>query len=386
MSVLLYFLAAVGVLSLIVFSVDLYISLNKWQSRIHIGRWVSFIEWKGAVDKCSKRWLVHSPTVPMYDTNRYIILDILRGNYRNSTIQSWQDAGLYMGVCSKVSHSQRLQIIDRLGKQSIFNIDFALSLYALIAYSPGDLEDKGMHMADRFYSLVKEIQGFEKTVPYRKHLPERRFVDTVGMICPFLFMYSGLTGNRDASELALRQIKEYEKYLHPVIGFPPHSVDVRTGAPSGVYDWGRGVGWFILGLVESRRAILANHEDCSNEYIDYIEKMILKLAIPMTKYQLPNGGFSFFVCDRSSFGEGSASVLAGLLFFEAYLISEDEKYKKITDRVLSFLMTITQRNGAIDMCQGDTKGVGIYSMRFGYMPFAQGLLSLLLNRYVDKDC
>lgn len=49
-------------------------------------------------------------------------------------------------------------------------------------------------------------QQTEQTIPYRKTLPHIRFVDTIGLVCPFLHQC-------DFSDLAIRQIEEYDHCL-----------------------------------------------------------------------------------------------------------------------------------------------------------------------------
>ena len=36
-------------------------------------------------------------------------------------------------------------------------------------------------------------------------------------------------------------------------------------------------------------------------------------------------------------------------------------------------MECTRMTGAIDWCQGDTKGIGVFSQMYDTMPFAQGM-------------
>ena len=44
----------------------------------------------------------------------------------------------------------------------------------------------------------------------------------------------------------------------------------------------------------------------------------------------------------------------------------------ITNKTFQNLQTVTQRNGAIDFSQGDTKAIGVYSKEFSILPFTQG--------------
>jgi unsaturated rhamnogalacturonyl hydrolase len=73
---------------------------------------------------------------------------------------------------------------------------------------------------------------------------------------------------------------------------------------------------------------------------------------------------------------------------QAYRISSEKTFLAAAFRVEKALMCSTRRNGALDNCQGDTCGIGYYSLVFSIMPFAQGLalkLSKELNQYTDEN-
>ena len=98
MILMVYILTLIGTIALIFFSVDWTIELYKWQSRIHIGRWTDRKAWQQAVEKKARQWLYKSPTVQITDQDRLVLWDMLKGNYRSTTIQSWQDAGLLLSL------------------------------------------------------------------------------------------------------------------------------------------------------------------------------------------------------------------------------------------------------------------------------------------------
>ena len=54
--------------------------------------------WQQAVEKRQRQWLYKSPTVQITDQDRLVLWDMLKGNYRSTTIQSWQDAGLLLSA------------------------------------------------------------------------------------------------------------------------------------------------------------------------------------------------------------------------------------------------------------------------------------------------
>lgn len=88
------------------------------------------------------------------------------------------------------------------------------------------------------------------------------------------------------------------------------------------------------------------------------------MADIVLKYQKDSIGFSLFITDKNGLYESSATVLCGLLFEETFCITKDLKYKEATYKTITALMSVTKRNGAIDLCQGDTKGaVLLYTFR-----------------------
>jgi len=343
-------LAVILLFLLLVTGWDAFRSLSVWAARIGIGRWERREEWKDAVRRRARKWLAHTPVVPKTDRRRYILLDILRGKYAAASIQSWQVAGLLMGLGKDDARSFADSHGHLFGNAP--EVDEALLAYAL--KKKGLLEDS---QEERILSLFQRYKD-GGTVPYRQSLPDIRFVDTIGLACPLLY-YDGLEAIAD------RQIAEYDRALLDGV-FPPHAFSLDNGLPLGVYDWGRGVGWYILGLVES---------GCN-------EGRIIGLARRMTGLQRTDGSFGCFLFNPAASKESSATALAGILFVRAYEISGEKRFLEAARKAEGALMGMTRRNGAVDYAQGDTMGTGWYSSRFETMPFAQGMtcyLSSLLD-------
>lgn len=93
MILMVYILTLIGTIALIFFSVDWTIELYKWQSRIHIGRWTDRKAWQQAVEKGTPM-AIQKPYRTDYGSRSVSPLGYAKGNYRSTTIQSWQDAGL----------------------------------------------------------------------------------------------------------------------------------------------------------------------------------------------------------------------------------------------------------------------------------------------------
>ena len=342
------------------FFVDAIFFFDEWQARIHIGIWQDRKQWQMAIEKKTKVWLKHTPTVRTTSQNRLLLLDILHGKFRNTTIQTWQIAGLLLGVDTTYAKKYVKTHPNLFLHKDVQPEDF------LLAYS---LKIHGLLSVEQERNILTICEDIKDagTIFYRPWVKNLRFVDTLGMVLPFLHICSW-------DDLALRQLREYDQaLLHDV--FPAHAYDIEKKLPLGVYDWSRGIGWYILGLIETAD-------------MEGNDVRILRLADALLSHQRQDGGFSCFVFNACERMESSGTVLVGLLFVYAYRIVKDEKFLDAALRVEKALMKSTRRNGALDNCQGDTYGIGYYSHIFSIMPFAQGLalkLSKELDQYTDEN-
>ena len=337
--------------------VDASVNLHEWLLRIHIGRWQVRNVWQQAVERKAKEWLIHAPTVRQTAQNRLVLWDIIRGKYRNSTIQTWQDAGLILGLGKQAAVEYSKTHKGVLEKKKIMPEDL------LLAYALKQNGSLNPHIEEHILSCFLNVKE-QGTIYYRPWVKDIRFVDTLGMVLPFLHACGW-------DDLAKRQMDEYDKAISNGV-FPAHAYNVETNLPLGVFDWGRGIGWYILALIET-----ADMEG-QNE-------RIMKLAKALLPHQKGDGGFGCFVFNPQSRMESSATVLIGLLFLCAYEQSKDTTFLDAARKTEKALMKATRRNGAVDYCQGDTYGIGYYSQIFSVMPFVQGL-TLMLSKQLDSIC
>ena len=331
---------AILITCLLLFLITLFVTgrvmfdyLSTWLGRIKIGRWDSREQWRNAVEAKARKYLHGKlPT-------------------KASSFQSWQVGGLLLGLDDSDAERYASAHPD-LFLKGASDVETAFLAFAL--KQRGKLpQKKEEELRGRLSN--KSSQG---TLPYRDSDSDPRYVDTIGLACPFLYS-TGL------SEIADKQIIEYDKILHGGV-FPPHAFDTARNLPMGVYDWSRGTGWYILGIISSR----------SNE------GRVLKLAERMLEFQRNDGSFGSFIFNPSSRKESTGTILAGILFVTAYKWSGDERFLSSAKMAEKALMIMTRRDGSVDFAQGDTIGIGLYSTHFGTMPFAQGM-ALYLSKSID---
>lgn len=365
---------------ILVFSIaliDIIPMMCAWISRIHIGRYNDEKVWREALIKKSIKWLNSTPKIKVTDNTRLTVIDRLKGNYTKSTIQHWQQASLILGLneCDDNREDINKAINQYLKKHFDCNgqwnekpqfVDSAILSYAIMNL---DKSNKYKQSFDYTYKLIKELIGDDGTVKYRKSMPNYRYVDTIGFISPFLIKYGVIYNDNEAIELGVNQITEYFKY-----GFdneniiPFHAYDIKEKFKLGLCGWGRGLGWFAIGIIDSWRELPSN-----SKHKKELEEIIIKLTKSIIKLQQYNGGWGWTVTRKETRVDSSTTaILAWYLLNASNIKIISEECRNARDKALGYLITVTRRNGSVDFSQGDTKDIGVYSMIFDILPFTQG--------------
>jgi unsaturated rhamnogalacturonyl hydrolase len=194
-----------------------------------------------------------------------------------------------------------------------------------------------------------------------------RYVDTLGMVCAFLALYGKVYNQKKYIDLSFNQIESFRKSgLYENTQLPCHAFNSKLQLPLGVFGWGRGTVWYTLALVDTYEQITDKKQK------DEMKSWIELSAEEYKGYQKDNGGFYTIMQDN---GQYDSSATAGMAYFyrKCATIFNNNEYDKIADKCIERLMQVTMKNGAIDQCQGDTHGIGVFSQVFDIMPFAQGL-------------
>ncbi len=316
------------------------------------------------------------PTVPRVAGKRLTIIDRLKGTYKSSTIQAWQKGSLLLSLNefnSVLGEKYALEHIDsQTGewKEFVNRVDSAFLAYAILSNENINSDFVKPAMSQTADMLLKKYNEFG-SIPYSDN-SKHRYVDTIGLVCPFLIKYSLVYDNAQAMQAAIKLIEEYAEYgLHQELKVPVHCFDAETKAPLGLYSWGRGCGWWAIGLAESFKTLNETDSESFLKEKTVILKNILSFADEIVKYQSSNGAY-----DRNIFAPCGAdsSATAMLSFFLAYIgkLSKKEEYLESADKAIRYIYSVTRRNGVVDYSQGDTMGIGFYSGESIVLPATQG--------------
>lgn len=383
-----YFFFFVIIILLVIFLIDAIPQFNTWQSRIKIGRFQNRENWQNKVLAVSKKWLSNIPTVPLTDNKRLIVIDMLQGKYKRTAIQSWQEAALVLGLTASEKKGGDLQIqkvindffTSRTESSGAWLVKPTDSDHAIVAYAllNADFIDHQQYRTalDETYKMVLSLVGGEGTVAYKSHVSNFRFVDTIGFICPFLVTYGLKFQIPEAVNLAVKQITEYQKYgMMTQENIPFHTYNVDTRIPVGLSGWGRGLGWYVIGLIDTWHALPESHPQKME-----LETLVIKTARSAIKFQEQNGGFHWLLFDHGSrLDSSTAATLAWFFTLAAGIPEIKEECLTAREKALDYLMSVTRRYGAVDFSQGDTKGIGVYSQNFDILPFTQGFVLRTLH-------
>lgn len=368
------------------YAVDFAFYLKNRYCRFHIGRW-SPEQWEIAVEKIARKWVRSTPTVKITDNSRYMLLDVLQGKYRSKSIQSWQKAALILGLlesgeAASVAAARKAawELLDENGmwKNPPVAVDCGMLSYAILKAT--DEPQKVRPAMDFSLALIQRNVNEAGMISYTggKENPEM-YVDTLGLTCGFLVLYANTYGVPACAESAYHQLEMYHRYgLLEGTALPNHAFHIETKYPLGVYGWGRGTAWYIIGLVDTYCEL----ED--GQYREEVRKWIREAAESYLPFQREDGGFGA-ILQRSNTYDSSATAALSWFYEQCYLLFGESKYREISSRCLSKLLKKTRITGAIDDCQGDTKGIGIFAQTYDIMPFAQGMALRAIHLHRKKD-
>lgn len=376
-----YLLFVVVVLILVVVVVDLYPQLHTWQSRIKIGSLSDETLWKEKVTAISLKWLKKTPTIKVTDNTRLILIDIVKGNYKRTAIQSWQEASLLLGLNeyrkakndAAISTSINSFVASKLTSDGHWivkptEVDSVILGYAFLKLDAFD-SVKYQPAFDFLYELILNLKGSDGTIAYRKHTSDYRYVDTIGFISPFLVRYGLLFNQPEAVALGINQLRVFNTHGMLADHFIPcHTYNIKTNLPVGLFGWGRGLGWYAIGLIDAWSELPESHPEKEE-----VTQMVVAFAKMALSFQNDNGSWNWLVTNRQSQFDSSTTATLAWFFANAKTISSiANASEQAKDKALQYLKQVTRRDGVVDFSQGDTKSIGVHSQHFDILPFTQG--------------
>lgn len=176
---------------------------------------------------------------------------------------------------------------------------------------------------------------------------ETQHVDAIGMFIPFLSLLKNIEQEHNdiIKEIIQQTIDDFMKYgVDFNTHIPSHGFNIKTKCKIGSSNWGRGIGWFLLGL----------------SFVEEFSDPILNDSIAKLDYTQFPGQDSHF--DSST-----------ALMIEIY-----KKRKNLTPKTSwQYILPYITKDGNVGSCSGDTYSYNRYSNSFGSSELCNGLLLYL---------
>ncbi|NLO09092.1 MAG: hypothetical protein GX129_04390 [Clostridiales bacterium] len=362
---------AVSLLALVFIGYDILLKVENKINAQNMGKFENRSEW---IDQMKNRAIKEYKHMPRLKGN--LGFPRLMTQFRidkHSPIYAWQAGGLLLGIYECTTEEEFIEIVNK--RNDLLNltgeeIDSALLAYALSYVTEDEYPDKEQINNRVLESIYANLDTQKGTLMYRTVYPSFRFIDTIGLVCPFLVRIEEGENKGQYEEMALSQLLEYEElaFNDDYDYLPFHGYDFESDAPLGKYGWGRGTGWYALGLIDT-------YQELEDDKRIQLENSIIKLAEAIKKYQKDDGGWGGTVNVISSQTDTSATAL--FLYFIKLAckleLIEKESYLVCIEAAEKCLMSNTLPNGRVINTEGDCIALGNYSYDYKYMPFTLGM-------------
>lgn len=266
----------------------------------------------------------------------------------------------------------------------MYYLDDALSGMALIELHQITGEERYRQAADEMMRFLSfHITDNAGSLLYRPNQKNGYvFVDSIGMICPFLCKYGHTYGDAKAIGLAVTQIQNFVDFgMDGKTGLPYHGYKFEDGLKYGIIGWGRAVGWLMIGMSES----LAFMDETSPDY-EYIKQIYRRLVDKVESYQLENGLY----CWQLGAKEGPVDTSATAMIL--YSIAQSLNMKVLIGIHRSRMLRGREallgmvKEGKLDNALAECQGFSLYPQVYGAYPWSLGpALSLFAVTSEEKD-
>lgn len=259
-------------------------------------------------------------------------------------------------------------------------LDHAMNGYSLIYVYELTNEEKYLKLLEKIANyLYKHVKDHIGSLPYRPKGSNKThiYIDSLGMICPFLCRYTALVKESKYAELAVVQLTNYlECGMDIHSNLPYHGYDSISRDKLGIIGWGRAVGWMLIGLTDTLEYLTPNHL----MYV-FLKEELIKLIDTVLQYQKDNGSFSWQIEAFEGPSDSSATGMIGYSIMKAvYIGLISEKYCLEIEGMINYFYSVSEK-GYINHSSAECRGMGMYPQVYGWYPWSQGPVNSILALY-----
>lgn len=242
-------------------------------------------------------------------------------------------------------------------------VDHTLFFYGV--YS--QLNDEDKETVSTF--LTKSARDNAGSILYRES-QSAAFLDTVGMVAPFLIRYGAERERSDTIEIGLQQLYAFFDHgLDADSQLPYHGYDLVHGEKCGIIGWGRGVGWLMVGLAESLAWL-------EQEAFAEVSDLFRHLADTVLRYQRLDGGLSWQLSAKEGPIDTSAISMVGYALSRYARITGESKFLSHELLLSDALREHVASDGGVRNSSAECMGFSMYPQLFEVNSWGQGFALL----------
>lgn len=262
----------------------------------------------------------------------------------------------------------------------IFNLDYAINGYSLIFLHQTTKQDRYKEAIDKIVNyLYLHPRDKNESLPYRKSSPHDIYIDSIGMICPFLCRYGKVYHDQQAINLAIKQIVNFISF-----GFdantllPYHGYSLQENSKMGIIGWGRAVGWLLIGMVDSLEYI-----DPANPNYSFLVRAFRNIVNTTIKYQKRSGYYSWQLTALEGHIDTSSTSMI------CYAIRRGIKLGLLNTSYLYYsnlglqALRLSIADGFVSNSSAECMGFSMYPQRYDVFPWSQGPTTALIALSLD---
>lgn len=292
----------------------------------------------------------------------------------------WENGLLAQGLIYYVNDTNDQDILDKLIKyyngilklrkhgQRVFHMpDQIIHAYVMtfLVYEYG-MKEYEVLLKEAADFLKKKARNSGRNIVYYRDMPVL-YIDTLGMIIDFCIFYGEKSGDQELLDIAYNQIDiTMEKCIVEGQILPKHGFDFTKNIAFGSNTWGRGIGWYILGLSSVMEHSALKNRDMSKLINMYNAAMEMVLSTQTVEGYLCNDIETKDHIDTSTTSMIAFGLWKGLKY---KWISSD--YETRYMKLIKALLLSTDEHGNVNDCSGECIDIGLYSNKYGCY-YAQG--------------
>jgi unsaturated rhamnogalacturonyl hydrolase len=321
----------------------------------------------------------------------YGILSVIKRQVPRREYRSyfWPSASLAMALEIGYSKTGDEMILDSLvchhkkwirGGSNIHFLDQIMNGYTLL-YIYGLNDETWIN--ESLHKMFRYVLTYPRTItgalPYRTNNPEVVLVDYLGMICPFLARYGKTFKSETSLDLSSFLLEDFlSNGMDRSSGLPYHGYRCDTGEKLGIIGWGRGVGWLLIGLVDT----LAYLDQSSEKFLSLKDKFSTLIDASIV-LQNKDGYYNWMLSATEGQIDTSATAMIGYSIKRAIDLGFlDNEYLGHAENAYQALLEST-RDGLIYDSSAECHGLGMYPQRYEWNAWGQGFgtaFALIMQR------